>query len=192
MKVWKAFVAGCVMVAVASSINIESVSGQVSSFEPGDAYASFQVMAEYLSRDGGRWRAPNPNFDGSSGSPPEFGLWFERDLNDRILQIQIVVHYPKRTVVASRGQWIWHPGSQEVRYFVVHRGGGVTEGVTTFPSGAMFRTVATRIGANGQKSEHRDDNVLVGASVHRNETFQLQDGRTESGGVYEWRRVGGG
>lgn len=162
---------------------------QLPRFEARDPEASFAAMAEYLARDGGRWRASNPNHDPDRGTPPEFGLWFERHLDGRVLQLRIVVHYADRTVVSSHGQWSWHPGRGELHYLMTDRGGGVTEGVTTFPEPAMFRTEATRYGPDGLTAEHRDDNLLVSDSLHRNETFAVKDGFATSGGVYEWRRV---
>ncbi len=150
--------------------------------------ASFEAMAEYLARDGGRWVAVNPNHDGSEQSPPDFGLWFERDVGGRFLELRIVVQYADRAVVSSRGHWTWHPGRQVLTYVMVDRGGGVTEGSTTFPDARTFRTLATRF-TEDASSEHRDDNVLVSPDVHRNETFRREGDEWVSGGVYEWRRV---
>ena len=176
-----------VVVAVLVVVRVEA---QVPRLDDATPEASFDAMAEYLARDGGRWVAPNPNHDGSGASPPEFGLWFERDVNDRLLELRIVVMFSDRTVVSSRGHWAWHPAREELVYVMVDRGGGVTEGATTFPDARTFKTLATRFAGNGS-SEHRDDNVLVSPDLHRNETFHREGEDWVSGGVYEWRRVVG-
>ncbi len=166
-----------------------SAAAQVAPFDTTDGQASFLTMSEYLTRDGGKWRAPNPQHDGSARSPEAFELWFDSHFSGRILQIQIVVQYADRTVVSSHGQWMWHPGAGELRYLVAHRGGAVTEGVTTFPNATTFVTLATRTGRNGVVREQRDDNVMVSPSLHRNETFRMEAGGWTSGGVFEWSRL---
>lgn len=169
----------------------DGASSQVPVLDTSDAQAAFMAMGEYLARDGGRWRAPNPNADGSANTPPAFGLWFSRHLDGRVLELEIVIHFADRTVVSSHGQWTWHPGRGEVTYVMTDRRGGLTEGTTTFPDPATFRTIATHFGRRGNTAEQRDDNVLVSEDLHRNETFQRDGDRWVSGGVYEWRRQGG-
>ena len=163
---------------------------QVPSFDPDDGNASFEAMAEYLARDGGRWRSDNPNYDPNRvNSPPAFGLWFTRALNGRVLDLRIVVHYADSTVVSSEGQWAWHPGESRLTYRMVGRNGSLTEGTTDFERPSTFTTVTTAYSRRGNASVHRDDNVLVDDSLHRNETFRRNtDGSWTSEGVYEWRR----
>jgi hypothetical protein len=185
---WRGPTMALLIVGPVVCVEARPASGQVPTFDPSDARASFAAMAEYLARDGGRWRSANPSHDGSASSPREFGLWFARRLEGSVLEIQIVSYFPDRTVVSSHGQWTWHPGLRELRYITTHRGGGVTEGTTTFPDSVTFQTTAIRFGRAGRSSEVRDDNVLVSENVHRNETFARDGERWLSGGVYEWRR----
>jgi hypothetical protein len=166
------------------------IAAQVPVFDSADPQASFEAMSEYLARDGGRWVASNPNYDGTGSSPREFGLWFERDVSGLFLELRIVVLFPDRTVVSSRGHWSWHPGRAELSHVMVDRGGGVSEAVTTFPDSRTFVTIAARSGSYST-TEHRDDNEVVSANVHRNETFRRQGDQWVSGGIYEWRRVVG-
>lgn len=162
-------------------------SAQLPDFDPSDPVASFDAMGEYLTRDGGRWVAANPNYDGTESSPSAFGLWFERDVNGLFLELRIVIHFADRTVVSSRGHWAWHPVRHELTHVMVDRGGGVSEAVTTFADTRTFVTLATRAGADGN-TEHRDENVIVSPDLHRNETFRRNGDEWVSGGVYEWRR----
>ena len=164
---------------------------QIPSFDSDDPQAAFSAMAEYLSRDGGRWRAANPNHDGSRAeSPPEFGLWFDWVLEQRTLELRIVLHYSDSSVVSSGGYWVWHPGEEELSYVMIGRNGSLTEGTTDFPNATTFTTVATLYRPGGTASVHRDDNVLVIETVHRNETFRRDEaGVWVSQGVYEWYRT---
>ncbi|NKB89295.1 MAG: hypothetical protein GKS06_13840 [Acidobacteria bacterium] len=165
-----------------------SAGAQEPSFEPEDTHASFQVMAEYLARDGGRWIGDNPNHDGSERSPHAFGLWFERDVRGHYLELKIVAHFADRDVISSRGSWAWNPDTGGLVYRMVDRGGGLTEGVTTFPDADTFATMTTRYADNGE-ADHRDTNDIIGPDEHHNETFARDNGEWVSGGIYIWRRV---
>ena len=132
---------------------------------------------------------PQAAFAATASSPPAFGLWFTEELGGRVLNLRIVIHYPDRDVVSSSGRWAWNPATSQVSYRTVDRGGGLTEGVTTFPDAAVFRTVATRYSQRGPPSNHRDDNLLVSADVHRNETFEETAQGWVSRGIYEWIRT---
>lgn len=166
-----------------------ALHGQVPDFSQLSGREAFAAMAEYLSRDGGRWRADNPNHDGTASTPPAFGLWFAQELRGRVLTLQIVVHYPNRVVVSSTGRWAWHPATDQLSYEMVDRAGGLTEGLTAFPESAVFRTVATRYADGSPPTRHRDDNLLVSGDVHRNETFEDTEEGWVSRGVYEWIRT---
>lgn len=149
-------------------------------------------MAEYLSADGGQWRASNPNRDPARGNaPPAFGLWFEWLPQHLRLELRIVVHFSDTTRISSTGQFAWHPRDQSVRYGMSGRNGSFTEGTTSFLNSSTFQTFATYHTRNGTATSHRDDNWIVDDSTHRNETLQLDSAGTwQSRGVYTWRRTG--
>lgn len=163
----------------------------VPTFDPSQPRSSFQAMAEYLAADGGQWRAPNPNHDPARpNSPPAFGLWFDWVAQQRKLELRIVVHAADSTFLSSSGDFVWHPAEQRISYRMVGRNGSLTEGTTDFTDASTFRTVATFHRPNGRSTVHRDENLLVSPSVHRNETFQQDStGAWVSGGVYEWTRT---
>lgn len=178
---------------VLSMSPVPGLEAQVPSLDGDDPQAAFHLMAEYLSRDGGRWRGANPNHDASNGrSPAEFGLWFRSVLEGHVLELSIVLHYADSVVVSSAGSWVWHPGAGELRYQMVGRNGSLTEGTTEFPDPRTFTTLATLLLPDGRTSEHRDDNVLVDGNLHRNETFQRDpSGDWVSRGIYDWHRESG-
>ena len=162
----------------------------VPQFDEAQPEQSFREMARYLSADGGRWRADNPNYDeDNERSPPAFGLWFEWDSGIEVLSIEIVVYFPDRTVVSSSGGWLWHPGTEALDNTTKNRNGSLSRGTTEFSEPSTFTTVATLYGRSGKASVHRDVNRLTSASVHHNETFvALPDGSWHSRGVFEWHR----
>ncbi|NND01024.1 MAG: hypothetical protein HKN85_12655 [Gammaproteobacteria bacterium] len=164
------------------------ILAQQNLFDPEDPLASFEAMAEYLARDGGLWLADNPGYDGTQSSPASFGLQFERDVSGLFLELQIVVNFVDRAVVSSRGHWAWHPARNVLTHVMIDRGGGLTEATATFPDASRFVTVGTRF-SRGDTTEHRDDNLIVGPDLHRNETFSRAGDEWKSGGIYEWRRV---
>lgn len=163
---------------------------EVPRFDAAQPEAAFRAMAQYLSAEGGRWRADNPNYDeGNERSPPAFGLWFEWDSELEVLSLEIVVYFSDRTLVSSSGQWLWHPGNEQLDYTTKNRNGSLSRGTTDFSEPSTFTTTATLYGRSGKSSVHRDVNRLVGPSVHHNETFAAQpDGSWQSQGIYEWRR----
>lgn len=164
--------------------------GQVELFDSTDAVSSFQAMAEYLARDGGRWIAPNPNYNGAENSPTHFGLWFEQDARNHFLELKIVAHFPDQVLTSSRGHWAWHPTRGQLTHVMVDRGGGLSEGVTTYPSATVFVTTSIRSGVGG-RSESRDENVIISDDVHRNTSFHRDENEWVETGVYEWTRTSG-
>ena len=179
---------------LAALVVFSSLPGQaqvaVPEFDEAQSEQSFRDLAGYLSAEGGRWRAENPNYDeGNERSPPAFGLWFEWDSRLEVLSLEIVVHFPDRTVVSSSGGWLWHPGTNALDYTTKNRNGTLSRGTTEFSEPSIFTTVATLYGRSGKSSVHRDVNRLVSPSVHHNETFvALPDGSWHRRGVYEWHR----
>ncbi len=64
--------------------------------------ASFELMAEYLSRGTGQWRAPVPPRD---GGPDALGLWFERTAGGRLLELTVVIYYGDEIRTGLKGYW---------------------------------------------------------------------------------------
>jgi hypothetical protein len=164
---------------------------EVPVLDSADPLRSFGATAEYLSADGGRWKAANPDYNPSAPrGPSHFGLWFDWHPNLQLLELRIVTHVGDSARVSSRGHWVWHPGGESLRYVMSSPGGRYTEGDTTFESPHTFTTVATLYRSGDPPSQHRDENVLVSPGLHRNLSFQkAADGTWTNQGTYEWHRV---
>lgn len=169
----------------------QTAAQEVPSLDPLEPQRSFVAMAEYLSADGGRWRAPNPNYDPEAPrGPSHFGLWFDWHPELQLLELRIVTHLGESTRVSSQGRWAWHPGAESLRYVMSSRGGRYADGETTFEAPHTFTTVATTYRTGDAPVKHKDENVLVSPELHRNLSFrEVEDDVWANQGTYEWRRV---
>jgi hypothetical protein len=130
---------------------------------PPAGVASFELMAEYLSRGTGRWRAPVPARD---DGPDALGLWFERTAGGRLLELTVVLDYGAEARPGLRGYWLWHPGRKEILYHEVSPSGRVRMGTAHFTDTQTFVTLTDAVGSNGRTTPNRGVNILSRENEH--------------------------
>lgn len=157
--------------------------------ETSQEWKNFDLMADYLSKGGGKWTGENKNYNPSNPrSPKAFGLWFARPI--RSLMTLTIVAYVNDTIrISSQGTFNWHPIEQKIIHSMSDRGNGYSEGITSFPNDTTFISVMKIFRPNGSSYDHKDENFIVSENVHRNTSF----GKDESGnwtkkGDWVWRR----
>ena len=132
--------------------------------------ASFEVMAEYLSRGTGRWRAPIPPRE---GGPDALGLWFERTAGGRLLELTVVIHYGSEARNGLKGYWLWHPGRKEILYHEVVPNGKVRLGTSHFVDSRTFVTLTDAVDMDGKTTPNRGVNVLTSENEHLTTAYFL-------------------
>lgn len=134
--------------------------------EPMDQRA-FGRMVEYLTRDGGRWKAPNTNHQaGNPRSPDAYGLWFESTSQGHLLELTVVLHFGDEARPTMKSYWFWHPGRQETIYQEIQRSGTLREGTCHFEDDKTFVTLTEVFRTTGSVAENRGVNVMTEANRH--------------------------
>lgn len=179
-----------VLACATAALPAQVPGDEVPTFTGADVPQAYRDLGNYLARDGGRWRAPNPNHDPENPrSASHFGLWFEWAVGEHMLELQIVAYVGDEVRSSSRSFWAWHAIDERLTYTAVDPGGGLALGDTTFPAAHVFRTETVRVGPDGSRMPHRDDNTLVSADVHTNISYSRSDtGEWTPQSEWRWER----
>lgn len=157
--------------------------------EKSDEWQNYDALAEYLSREGGKWIGENSQYDSTNErSPKAFGLWFNRPLSV-MLTLKIVAYVQDTVLVSSQGTFNWHPIKQEVFHAMSDRGNGYSDGITSFPNDSSFVSIMKIYRLDGNVYDHRDDNFIINENEHRNTSFKRNAaGEWEKIGSWIWKR----
>lgn len=157
--------------------------------------ARLAEVHDYLSRDGGRWRAKNPPHAPGRPTPAEFGYEFDWVLDGAAVATRIFAVYEDgRDETFWQALTSWHPGERQVAIYSLSREGDVARGTYEVIDAGHHRIHLTVTGADGEIVQIRDDLEIHGPDDFRATTSMRREGEWVVLEVHEWRRVrsGGG
>lgn len=158
-----------------------------------DGRARLAEVHDYLSRDGGRWRAKNPTHPPGAPTPAEFGYEFDWVLDGAAVATRIFAVYEDgRDETLWQALTSWHPGERQVAIYSLSREGDVSRGTYEVVDAAHHRIHLTVTGADGEIVLIRDDLEILGPDHFRATTGMRREGEWVVLEVHEWRRVGSG
>lgn len=151
----------------------------------------FDKMANYLSRDNGKWIGENQRYKPDNPrSPKTFGLWFERPMAN-LLTIKIVSHFEDTTMISSQGIFSWHHEKKCFIHVTADQGNGFSQGASEFPTDTTFISTMTVYRPSGKFYDHRDENFIVDENTHRNISYNKdEEGNWIEKGRWTWVRDG--
>ena len=178
------------LVAFLSIAGVSSGNAEPQSSAP-VGEAAFQRMVDYLAREGGQWRAPNPRHEpGNDRSPDAIGLWFESAAQEQVLELTVVFHYGDKVRHSTRGYWYWHPGREEIVYQEVSPSGSVRSGTAHFENENTFITLTEKFSASGDVTLNRGVNVLTEEDRHETTAYgKGPDGEWVEQNALAWTRT---
>ncbi len=163
---------------------------------PDPAVAGRARLAEvhdYLSRDGGRWRAKNPPHAPGAPTPAEFGYEFDWVLEGAAVATRIFAVYEDgRDETLWQALTSWHPGERQVAIHSLSREGDVARGNYEVIDATHHRIHLTVTAPDGDTLLIRDDLDILGPDHFRATTSMRREGEWAVLEVHEWRRVGSG
>ncbi len=150
----------------------------------------FLKMGRYLSKGSGQWMAPNPNFDPNNPRSHEsLGLWFDFKLNEKMIELSIVMYIRDTAHIISSGMWIWHPGEQRIKYYDIKIGGTFMDGETYFTEENIFVTRSFTYTPNGKIHFALGDNVMLSEDEHETTSNIYENANWREQASYVWKRV---
>ncbi len=178
-----------VLLGLALSFGLSGYSQPGRSEETIEEWKNFDILADYLTRGSGKWIGQNSQYDpANERSPQSFGLWFERPIPG-LMTLKIVAYFNDTVMVSSQGTFNWHPLEKKVIHTTSDRGNGYSEGVTSFPNDSSFISVMKIYRPEGDVYDHKDENFIVSADVHRNTSYGKDErGNWVERGKWVWKR----
>lgn len=160
---------------------------------PVDGRARLAEVHDFLSRDGGRWRAKNPPHAPGAPTPAEFGYEFDWVLDGAAVATRIFALYEDgRDETLWQALTSWHAGDRQVAIYSLSREGDVARGTYEVIDDTHHRIHLTVTGADGESLLIRDDLEILGPDHFRSTTSMRREGEWAVLEVHEWRRVGSG
>lgn len=161
--------------------------------DPAAGRARLAEVHDYLSRDGGRWRAKNPTHAPGTSTPAEFGYEFDWVLDGAAVATRIFALYEDgRHETLWRALTSWHAGDRQVAIYSLSREGDLSRGTYEVIDATHHRIHLTVTGADGESFLIRDDLEILGPDHFRATTSMRREGEWVALEGHEWRRVGSG
>lgn len=141
----------------------------------------------YLLKDGGKWKAKNPNFDlDNEWSPSSFGYIFAKGYADDILKLKITGFVGVKEYVYWEGVYYWHPLKNRVVYHSMGTGGMVASGETINPG---LDLVFEIVNPDGSVTMHKDTDEIVSENEFKSRSYKLEGGKWVDNQELVWKRI---
>lgn len=148
---------------------------------------------DYLSRDGGRWRAKNAAHGPGAATPAQFGYEFDWVLDRSAVAARIfAVQEDGSEQTLWRALTTYHPGEREVVVYSVSRDGDVSRGTYEVIDESHHRLHLTVTSPGGESFQIRDDMEILTPDRFLSSTSLLRDGEWVKLEGQDWRRVRNG
>lgn len=142
----------------------------------------------FMSRDGGRWFAPNPNAE--AGEDDGFGMHWQVENNGHVLAGRLYgVEDGEETTEFWSFREFWHPG--ERRAVLEQWGGAGVYGVGAVTMEANRGTVDQTFWLPDGRAWREGHRTVEDGDTYITDQFEIdEDGNWTPNGSYTWRRVG--
>lgn len=172
----------------------EAASGDPASGDPAAAgRARLAEVHDFLSRDGGRWRAKNRAHAPGAPTPAHFGYEFDWVLDGAAVAARIFGILGDGTEeTVWRALTSWHPGERAVVIYSLSRDGDVSRGTYEVIDAEHHRIHLTVTAPSGESFEIRDDMEILGPDRFEATTSIQRDGEWVVLEGHDWHRVKSG
>lgn len=155
--------------------------------------ARLAEVHDYLSRDGGRWRARNAEHVPGASTPVEFGYEFDWVLDRTAVSTRIFgVLEDGSEETYWRALTTWHPGDKQVVVYSLSRDGDVSRGPYEVVDEQLHRLHLTVTTPTGEAFQIRDDMKILGPDRFEATTSMRRDGEWVVLEKQDWRRIESG
>ncbi|MGE0044327.1 MAG: hypothetical protein AB7J28_10245 [Hyphomonadaceae bacterium] len=148
--------------------------------------AWFVAHVEFISRDGGTWRAPNPAGENDPNQPDAFGMEWRAAYGGHVLIGRLYgIENGQEIAEYWTFREFWHPG--ERRVIIEQWGGPGAYGVgETFSAERVEQTFWLPDGRSWREGHRNQEN----GDTYVTASFDIQeDGAWTPNGTYTWTRV---
>lgn len=152
--------------------------------------AAFVAIHDYLSRDGGRWRAPNSAFQPGSPQPKFWGLEFRWVANKAAVHSRILGIRENGSVEEFWAMFnAWDPGKNKGIHIQVHNGGGYVDGEFETLKPDFSQITLHGRNPDGAKFVLRETMRLLSPDGVETSSAYLADGKWQMPNRTTWKRV---
>lgn len=144
-------------------------------------------MAYYL-KDGGQWRADNPDHVPGDGQPAAFGYHFEWTIPNHLAVVNITgIFESGEEVLYWKVFTAWHPSKNKPVLYQFGNRGHLSHGEVQEEDGHWVHAFSGWY-ANGQAFQFRDREIRLGPNQFRSETLVKQQGTWQVAQSLVWSR----
>lgn len=151
----------------------------------------FLQHMQYLTRDGGRWRTPNPAYQPGTGQPEAFGYAFAWNPTRKYVTVRILGHHgTDATTVYWEGVTVWNPAERQITLHQFGWDGAIGYGHTRLYPDSTEVNALTFTRPDGSQFNYEDRTTRTGPDAFTTRSYiQQPDGTWQERQVLHWERL---
>jgi TolB protein len=176
---------------VLASVTFAISFNTIAQYESSTELKYYLKQADYLLRDGGKWKAINKDYNPKDESGANyFGYEFTKGINANTVHLKITGYFPKKSewLTFWNGFYTWDYKKQKVVYESVHSEGAIASGESETITEAGMSFVFTVIFPKGKIEKHRDIQKLADNQIQSNSFIQRANKWTPKNSMV-WSRL---